>query len=66
MVPLKISFTSYACYGGNYMLQWRSEFEIREDLRAATKLHSDPIYSDLIHNSGLSGFPASFSLEVVD
>lgn len=48
------------------MLQWRSEFEIREDLRTTTKLHSDSIYPHLIHNSGLSGFPAYFNLEVVD
>lgn len=55
-----------ACYGENYMLQWRSEFEIHEGLRTATKLHSDPTYSDLTHYSGLSGFPAYFSLEVTD
>lgn len=35
-------------YGRNYMLQWRSEFEILEGLRTATKLHSDPINFDVI------------------
>lgn len=55
-----------ASYSGNYMLQWWSEFEIPEGLRADTKLHWDPIHSDLTHNSGLSGFPASFSLEIAD
>lgn len=39
---------------------------IPEGLRTATKLCSDPIYSDLTHNSGLSGFPAYFSLETAD
>lgn len=48
------------------MPQWRSELDIPEGLRTATKLHSDPIYSDLTHNSGLSGFPAFFSLETAD
>lgn len=55
-----------ASYGGNYMLQWRSEFEIPKGLRTATKLHWDPISSNLTHNSGLSGFPAYFSLEIAD
>lgn len=45
------------------MLQWRSEFEIPEDLRTAIKLHSDLTHSDVIHNSGLFGSPAYFSLE---
>lgn len=42
------------------MLQWRSEFEIPEDLRTAIKLHSDLTHSDVIHNSGLIWFPCLF------
>ena len=44
------------CYGGNHTLLRPSDLEIHRGLRPATKLHSHPIYSDLIHSSDLPSF----------